>query len=88
VSYSKNNPNKKRKMWVQSQQGEFDLQNKQSKVKELSFAKTLFNIIQTLFDSGYKQKAGEQIPGMEDVVVDFDNGTTEYGRRTANEYIH
>ncbi len=86
MSYSKNNPNKKRKMWVKAQKNDFDLRNKDSKVNKLSFTKTLLNVIQTLFDSGYKKFESEKIQNMNDTVIKFDNGTIDFDMRTTQEY--
>ena len=73
-------------MWVKAQKNEFDLRNKSSKVNELSFAKTLLNVIQTLFDSGYKQFQAEKIQNMNDAVTDFDNGLIDFDMRTTQEF--
>ena len=80
----KNIPKKRRTLYRESEQNKYDLENKKSKVKKLSFANTFLNIIKTLFDSGYIQTPATEITNMKDVLTDFDND--DYDWLTAEEY--
>ncbi len=80
---NKNIPKKKRTLYRKSEQNKYDLENKKSKVKKLSFANTILNVIKTLFDSGYIQTPSQKITQMNDYLSDFDNG--DYDWLTAEE---
>ena len=73
-------------MWGASQENKFDLRNTKSKANEISFAKTLLNVIQSLFDSGDEQFKAEKIQNMNDTVTEFENGTIDFAMQTVEEY--
>ena len=73
-------------MWGASQENKFDLRNTKSKANEISFAKTLLNVIQSLFDSGDEQFKAGKIQNMNDTVTEFENGTIDFAMQTVEEY--